>query len=231
MVDHCIGAKLGHWQVIESEADRDAGNARRFCRTGVIGGVADIGRPAAATALDHQIDRIAARLGAAGAQRIAADYGVEPFGQSQSLEALYCQRFQLVGDNGKLDPARGQIVQHCLAAREQGGVAVDIVAIELEHLRMQRGEFSIPRNAAAALQRLAQHGSAATADHFAHSAGGEGCAPGNGQRVVDGYREVLVGIEQGAVEVKADDIERNCGHRRSQWPPILETARNSWHGA
>ena len=117
-----------------------------------------------------------------------------------------------------------------LAAGEQGCVTINIVAIEFKHLRMQLGKFCVPRQPAAAFQRPAQHGPPAAADHFAHLAGREGRAPGNGQRVVHSSRQVHVGIKQGAIEVKADDIERNCGHRRSQWPPILETARNSWHG-
>jgi hypothetical protein len=48
------------------------------------------------------------------------------------------------------------------------------------------------------------------------------------QRVVDRRGEVAVRIDQRAVEVEADDLEGEIGHRGRPWRRHLETATGWW---
>lgn len=121
MINHRIRAKVVGLSLIEAKAADDAGDLGRLRRARVEMGVADIGgaRRIKARPLDHQMQKVGQRLLPPRTQRVATDDRIEPIGQPQFAKQFTRQMLHLVGDDGDLDPARIQIIQHVRPARKQ----------------------------------------------------------------------------------------------------------------
>ena len=82
-----------------------------------------------------------------------------------------------------------------------------------------------------AMQLLRTVGLVERADHRPDRFDAERRPAGGGERVVDGRGQVAAGVEQGAIEVEPDDVERKVDHRRPPDSIGLAMARHPWHPA
>ncbi len=212
MIDHGIGAQLVCRKIIEPEADGDNRHARRARRAHVESGVAHERRRPAAAAPGHFVEHVRRGLGAAGAQRVAADDRGKARGEAQFIEQAAGQILALVGGNGEVDAARGERVHHRFPAGEQRGVMGDVLRIEAEQAFLQGGEID-PVHPAAGMERIVQHLRAAAADKAPRFLQRDERAADMGERVIERITDVISGIEQGAVEVETDDLEGKIRHR------------------
>lgn len=212
MIDHRVGTEFGRRLVVEAEGDGHGGRARSPRCEHVVGRIPDIGRPSAAEARGHLEDQVRSGLGPARAEGVAAQYRGEAMGEAQFLENLAGERFELVGHHRKPNAPGREVAEHGLGPREGARMDRDVGAIEGQQVIIERGE-GVCRDHPVAGKRAFQHYPWAAANEVLDPVRREGRAADPGQGVVHRGAEVAERIEEGAVEVEADDPEGEIAHR------------------
>lgn len=233
MVDHRIRAERLDRQVVEAEADRHAGQAGCPRGANVKRGIADEGRVPSAAAANHFVQEIGGGLCLARAERIAAEDRGKARREAELLEQADSEVFKLVGDDGDLHAVCIQRIEHRRPAREVPRVYGDVIAIVGNEIAVERGDFGIGKGAAGDCEGAFEHHPRAAADEIAHLCGRHGRAAGECQGMVERHPQIARRIEQGAIEIEADDAEgKGCGgHGRGdggpQWNPQAFAGKES----
>ena len=231
MPDHPRRAEILRRQIVEPEADDNAGNAGGSRRAGIISRIAHVSRAPAPGPRDHFMEQVGRRLCPARPQCIAADHGKEPLQQTQLAQQPDRQTLQLVGDDGNPDAAIRKTVKHPLAARKQDRMARDIRLVKDDQFPMEPFKFLVRDRPAGHVQSAGKHLARTAANKITHSGRWHGFPPDQRKRVIHRLGQVHMRVEQGPVEIETDNIEGEGNHWRidgfSRWNRQAITGRRS----
>lgn len=204
MVDHRIGLQIFDRTVEEAEADRDAGNAGIAGAGNVVDRVAQEDGAAATGPLDHRMDR--RRIGLGNTNRVTGHDRGETVEQAQLVQQGNREAFRLVGADGELHAARRQSIQHRHHAGIGQGMERQILFIIIEQDRQRLVEDRLVI-AARRVERALQHHLGPLAHEGPDGIDREGGSADRADGIIDRRGQIAAGVEQGAVEVEADNVE------------------------